>query len=89
MVNIDWPEKPLQLCGPGADSGPSDCFKEAREDDTVILRCVASQPGSTEYGGFAYVKANTRRLKALVLASKDGIPVRPSIKSAQSGAGRS
>lgn len=100
QINIDWPAKPLKLCGPGSESGTFDYFNEAingnstnarrdyeaSEDDTVIAKCVASQPGSMGYFGFAYFKANSDKLKALAVASKDGIPVHPSIESVQSGA---
>jgi phosphate transport system substrate-binding protein len=54
-VNLDWPDRPIKLCGPGKDSGTYDYFNKAingssvnsrldytsSEDDLVIVKCVA------------------------------------------------
>jgi phosphate transport system substrate-binding protein len=99
QINIDWPDRPLRLCGPGADSGTFDYFNEAingdssnsrsdvetSEDDTVIVRCVADDPNAMGYFGFAYYQANRDRLNALAIAGPDGIPVVPSVETAQDG----
>ncbi|MGB5135280.1 MAG: PstS family phosphate ABC transporter substrate-binding protein [Prochlorococcaceae cyanobacterium] len=99
QINIDWPERPLRLCGPGADSGTFDYFNEAingnkansrtdvetSEDDLVIVTCVAEDPNAMAYFGFAYYQSNQDRLKALAIAGPDGIAVAPSVKSAQNG----
>ncbi|MFO8238661.1 MAG: PstS family phosphate ABC transporter substrate-binding protein [Prochlorococcaceae cyanobacterium] len=102
QINIDWPDRPLRLCGPGADSGTFDYFNEAingdkantrtdvetSEDDTVIVRCVADDPNAMGYFGFAYYQANRDRLNALAIAGPDGIPVAPSVETAQDGSYR-
>lgn len=99
QVNIDWPDRPLRLCGPGADSGTFDYFNEAingdssnsrsdvetSEDDTVIVRCVADDPNAMGYFGFAYYQANRDRLNALAIAGPEGIAVSPSVETAQDG----
>ncbi len=99
QINIDWPERPLRLCGPGTDSGTSDYFNEAingnktnsrrdyeaSEDDNVIVKCVASDPNAMAYFGFAYYQSNRDRLKALSIASPGGIAVAPSVKTGQDG----
>jgi phosphate transport system substrate-binding protein len=102
QVNSSWPDRPLRLCGPGADSGTFDYFNEAingdsgnsrrdvetSEDDLVIVTCVADDPNAMAYFGFAYYQANTDRLKALTIAGPDGIAVPPSVETAQDGSYR-
>ncbi|MCP9888479.1 PstS family phosphate ABC transporter substrate-binding protein [Cyanobium sp. ATX 6A2] len=99
QINIDWPDRPLRLCGPGTDSGTFDYFNEAingdkansrsdfegSEDDNVIVECVGSDPNAMGYFGFAYYQANQDRLNALAIAGADGIAVAPSVESAQDG----
>ena len=99
QINIDWPDRPLRLCGPGADSGTFDYFNEAingdkansrtdvetSEDDLVIVNCVADDPNAMGYFGFAYYQGNRDRLKALAIAGPSGIAVPPSVKTAQDG----
>ncbi|MEO1004082.1 MAG: PstS family phosphate ABC transporter substrate-binding protein [Cyanobacteria bacterium J06638_7] len=98
-INPAWPQRPLALCGPGKDSGTFDYFNEAingdqnnsrsdyqaSEDDSVIVDCVAGDPGAMGYFGFANFKANSDRLKALAIAGGDGEPVIPSLQSVQDG----
>jgi len=99
QINIDWPDRPLRLCGPGDDSGTFDYFNEAingnkansrsdyegSEDDNVIVECAATDANAMAYFGFAYYKANSDRLKALAIAGPDGIAVAPSVETAQDG----
>ena len=99
QINIDWPDRPLRLCGPGDDSGTFDYFNEAingdkansrsdyegSEDDNVIVECVATDANAMGYFGFAYYQANRERLKALAIAGPDGIAVPPSVATAQDG----
>ncbi len=99
QINGTWPDRPLRLCSPGADSGTFDYFNEAingdsansrsdvktSEDDTVIVDCVATDPNAMGYFGFAYYQANRDRLNALAIAGPDGIPVAPSVDTAQDG----
>ncbi len=97
-VNRDWPERPIKLCGPGKDSGTYDYFNKAingsadnsrkdyasSEDDNIIVKCVAQNPGSLGYFGFGYYKANQNKLRALAVATSSG-PVNPSVANVQSG----
>lgn len=99
QINGAWPDRPLRLCGPGADSGTFDYFNEAingdssnsrtdvetSEDDQVIVTCVAEDPNAMGYFGFAYYQSNQDRLKALAIAGPDGIAVIPSVNTAQDG----
>jgi phosphate transport system substrate-binding protein len=98
-INLDWPSRPLQLCAPGTDSGTYDYFNEAingnksdartdvksSEDDNLLVQCVASNPDAMGYFGFAYYKANTKRLNALSISTSDGASVSPSRETVQNG----
>jgi len=99
QLNLDWPERRLRLCAPGSDSGTFDYFNEAingdkadartdvesSEDDNVLVSCVVKDPNAMAYFGFAYYKANAQRLRALPVVGPQGIPVAPSVKTAQNG----
>ncbi len=96
QVNIDWPARPIRLCGPGQDSGTYEYFNKAingsagnsrrdvttSEDDAVLVRCVASQPNALGYFGFGWYSANRHRLRALAVAGPRG-PVLPSLETVQ------
>ena len=78
-VNPAWPEQPLTLFGPGADSGTFDYFTEATvgkakssrgdytasEDDNVLVKGISGDANALGYFGYAYYAANTSSLKAL------------------------
>jgi phosphate transport system substrate-binding protein len=97
-VNRDWPDRPIKLCGPGADSGTYDYFNKAingdesnsrkdyaaSEDDREIVKCVASDPRALAYFGYGYYKANTGRLRSLAVVGRQG-PVSPSMGTVQNG----
>ena len=93
-VNPDWPDQPINLYGPGTESGTFEFFTEkangkakesrtdyqASEDDNVLVQGVAGDPNALGYFGFGYFEQNQQQLKAL---SVDG--VQPSVESIQSG----
>ena len=68
QVNAAWPDQPLKLFGPGADSGTFDYFTEAingkskasrgdftaSEDDNVLVQGVSRDVNALGYFGFAY-----------------------------------
>lgn len=97
QVNPAWPNTPIKLCGPGTDSGTYDTFNKAingsttdsrqdytaSEDDNVLVKCVASQPGALGYFGYDYYQANRSRLRALAVQGTRGT-VLPSVESVQS-----
>ena len=96
QVNPRWPDKPISLCGPGTDSGTYDTFNKAingseanarhdvttSEDDTVLVRCVASNPLAMGYFGYDYYQSNRNRLRALAVQGPQGA-VQPTPQAVQ------
>ena len=86
QVNAAWPDRPISLCGPGADSGTFDYFNKAingdptnsrtdytaSEDDNVLVRCVEKNPLALGYFGFSYYRAEAGKLKALAVTGPKG-----------------
>jgi phosphate transport system substrate-binding protein len=92
-VNPDWPDQPINLYGPGTESGTFEFFTEkangkakesrtdyqASEDDNVLVQGVSGDPNALGYFGFGYFEQNQQQLKAL---SVNGI--QPSVETIQS-----
>lgn len=101
QVDPAFPDVPLQLFGPGTDSGTFDYFTEAvngtagasrtdyspSEDDNVIVRGIAGSEGGLGYLGYSYFEENTGKLKALKIDSGRGC-VAPGPRTAQDGSYR-
>jgi phosphate transport system substrate-binding protein len=99
QVNAAWPDKPLKLFGPGADSGTFDYFTEAvngkakssrgdftaSEDDNVLVQGVSRDMGALGYFGFAYYDENKDKLKAVPVVNPKGKAVGPSIEAVMAG----
>jgi phosphate transport system substrate-binding protein len=97
-VNPEFPDEPLELYGPGTDSGTFDYFTDvingeegasrsdynASEDDNVIVQGVSGSPNALGYFGFTYYEENADSLKALEVDSGEGC-VAPSAESAGDG----
>jgi phosphate transport system substrate-binding protein len=98
QVNPAWPDEPIKLYGPGADSGTFDYFTEAivgkakssrgdftaSEDDNVLVQGVASDKKALGYFGFAYYNENQKKLRALAVdGGKGGIT--PSVETVEDG----
>ena len=97
-VRPDWPNKPIKLYGPGADSGTFDYFTKkingksqasradytASEDDNVLVMGVAGDTYSLGYFGYAYYKENQDKLKVVAIDGGDG-PIKPSEKTINDG----
>jgi phosphate transport system substrate-binding protein len=78
QVDPSFPDLPLKLYGPGADSGTFEYFTEAitgkakssrgdytaSEDDNVLVQGVSRDKGGVGYFGFAYYIENKGKLKA-------------------------
>lgn len=79
QVDPGFPDLPLKLYGPGADSGTFEYFTEAingkakssrgdytaSEDDNVLVQGVSRDKGGLGYFGFAYYIENADKLKAV------------------------
>jgi len=99
QVNPQWPDQPLKLFGPGADSGTFDYFTEAvvgkskssrgdftaSEDDNVLVQGVSRDVNGLGYFGYAYYLENKAKLKAVPIVNEQGKPVEPSIEAVLAG----
>jgi phosphate transport system substrate-binding protein len=99
QVNPQWPDQPMKLFGPGADSGTFDYFTEAvvgkskasrgdftaSEDDNVLVQGVSRDLNGLGYFGFAYYVENQDKLKAVPIVNAKGQAVAPSMESVEQG----
>ena len=98
QVRSEWPNAPLKLFGPGADSGTFDYFTEAivgkakssrgdftaSEDDNVLVQGISNDRNALGYFGFSYYVENQNKLKAVPIDVGKG-PVTPSPKTVEDG----
>jgi phosphate transport system substrate-binding protein len=98
QVDPSFPAEPIELYGPGTDSGTFDYFTDeingdegvsrtdynASEDDNVIVQGVSGSPNALAYFGFTYYEENADALKAIEVDSGDGC-VAPSAETVQDG----
>jgi phosphate transport system substrate-binding protein len=98
QVNAKFPNQPIELFGPGTDSGTFDYFTDeingeegasrsdynASEDDNVIVQGVGGSGNALGYFGYSYFEANADKLKAVSIDSGKGC-VAPSAPTAQDG----
>jgi len=99
QVRPDWPDAPLRLFGPGADSGTFDYFTEAivgkakasrgdytaSEDDNVLVQGIVADQYALGYFGYAYFEPNQGRMKAVAIDAGKGPPVKPSLETVLAG----
>src|SRR5687767_253676 len=99
QVNPQWPDAPMKLFGPGADSGTFDYFTEAvvgkskssrgdftaSEDDNVLVQGVSRDVNGLGYFGYAYYIENKDKLKAVPIVNEKGQPVEPSMEAVLKG----
>jgi phosphate transport system substrate-binding protein len=98
-VNPAWPDQPMKLFGPGADSGTFDYFTEAvvgkskssrgdftaSEDDNVLVSGVSRDVNGLGYFGYAYYIENKDKLRAVPIVNEKGQAVEPSIETVLKG----
>lgn len=84
QIDPKWPDQPINLFGPGTDSGTFDYFTDeivgeegasradytASEDDNLLVQGVSSDPFALGYFGLAYYLENEETLKAVAV---DGV----------------
>ncbi|NEO02758.1 MAG: phosphate ABC transporter substrate-binding protein PstS family protein, partial [Moorea sp. SIO3I7] len=94
QVNAAWPDLPLVLYGPGADSGTFDYFTKKingksgasrtdytpSEDDNVLVQGVSTDPKALAYFGLSYYLENQGSLKAVAING-----VTPSLTTVRNG----
>lgn len=93
-VNSSWPNRPLNLFGPGTDSGTFDYFTEhingkagdsradytASEDDNILVLGISRDVNALGYFGLAYYLENQGSLKAITVNG-----VEPSFENVNNG----
>src|SRR5829696_820133 len=82
QVRSSWPDKPLDLYGPGTESGTYEFFNvEMSEDDNVLVQGVSGDANALGYFGYSYYENNLDTLRALAV---DGVkPTEDSIRSGE------
>src|SRR5215203_5790427 len=97
QVNPEWPDKPLDLYGPGTESGTYEFFNgeivgneeevnrqsdvEMSEDDNVLVQGVSGDANALGYFGYSYYENNLDTLRALAV---DGVkPTEDTIRSGE------
>jgi phosphate transport system substrate-binding protein len=97
-VRPEWPDEPINLYGPGTDSGTFDYFTDvingeegasrsdytASEDDNVLVQGIAGDPNALGYFGYAYYVQNQDKLRAVPIDGGNGC-VAPSDETINSG----
>ena len=98
QLRPEWPDRPINLYGPGTDSGTFDYFTEAingkedasradftaSEDDNVLVQGIAGDPNALGYFGYAYYVENKDKLKLVAVDAGKGA-VLPSEQSILNG----
>ncbi|MEM9089020.1 MAG: PstS family phosphate ABC transporter substrate-binding protein [Cyanobacteria bacterium P01_F01_bin.53] len=99
QVDPSFPAEPLDLFGPGTDSGTFDYFTDevngeegasrgdytATEDDNVIVKGVTGAKSAMGYFGYAYYEENQDGLKALEVTNEEGECIAPSSETIADG----
>jgi phosphate transport system substrate-binding protein len=97
-IRPEWPDVPVKLYAPGADSGTFEYFSEAvngapsvsrsdftaSEDDNILVQGISGDPNALGFFGFAYYTANSSRLKIVPVDSGSG-PIAPTVESIANG----
>jgi len=97
-LNARYPNFPLNLHGPGSDSGTYDYFVDvvldkeksrqdyiANEDDNAMTAEVAVDKYAMAFLGFAYYSSNQDKLKAIAIVDENGNAALPSVENVTNG----
>lgn len=88
QIDPSWPNEPIELFGPGTDSGTFDYFTSvivgeegssradytASEDDNILVIGVSRDPNAIGYFGLAYYLENQDTLKAVSINGVEPTP---------------
>ena len=99
QIRPEWPNSPLNLFGPGADSGTFDYFTEAivgkskssrgdftaSEDDNVLVQGIAGDKNALGYFGLAYYEENKGKLKVVPILNPANKAIIPSLQTVKDG----
>ena len=97
-LDPSWPDRQINLYGPGTDSGTFDYFTEeivgevqasradytASEDDNVLVQGINGDRNALGYFGYAYYAENADKLKLISVDDGSGC-VAPSVETIASG----
>ena len=97
-LDSSWPDRKINLYGPGTDSGTFDYFTEEimgeaklsradytrSEDDNVLVQGISGDRNALGYFGFAYYAQNTDKLKLVAVDSGNGC-VTPTLETIADG----
>ncbi len=97
-LDSSWPDRKINLYGPGTDSGTFDYFTEeivgeaqasradytASEDDNVLVQGISGDRNALGYFGYAYYAENTDKLKLVAVDGGSGC-VAPTVATIASG----
>ena len=97
-IRRGWPSRPINLYGPGTDSGTFEYFTKAingeeracrpdftaSEDDNVLVQGIAGDKDAMGYIGYAYYAENSSILKVVPIETDAG-PVAPSVETINNG----
>jgi len=97
-IRSEWPNKKINLYGPGTDSGTFDYFTKvingeegatradftASEDDNVLVQGIQGDSNGLAYFGYAYYASNSDKLKIIAIDAGKG-PVTPTSSTISSG----
>ncbi|MBI4267797.1 MAG: PstS family phosphate ABC transporter substrate-binding protein [Chloroflexi bacterium] len=98
QIRPEWPDQPINLYGPGTDSGTFEYFTEAivgtarssrpdytaSEDDNVLVQGISGDRNALGYFGFAYYVENQGKLKLVAIDAGRGA-VLPSKQTIEDG----
>lgn len=98
-VRDGWPNQPIELYGPGPDSGTFDYFTEAvngksqrcrsdftaSENDNVIVNGVSGDENSLGFFGYAYYKENQSKVRVVPINNAGAGAIVPAEKTINDG----
>ena len=97
-LDSSWPDRKINLYGPGTDSGTFDYFTEEimgeaklsradytrSEDDNVLVQGISGDRNALGYFGYAYYAQNTDKLKLVAVDSGNGC-ITPTLETIADG----